>query len=210
MTRVRSRKRPWSAALGIVSALSTVGCTTLASPPREPALDGLVVTDLAVIPMVLEGAEADGRAWFRDLLSQQASATARRTALEWQLARSLNSQAGSTQALHLKGHVSIPVALPPEYRGSRAAFQEGHLAVAQLVLIDHGEAIVATTEVNVRWDQVRWTTGSHKTRKARRPEASLIDAVELAVERAVRQLLPLVPPEAETRRRRELGGTSTQ
>ena len=36
---------------------------------------------------------------------------------------------------------------------------------------------------------MRWTTGSPKTRRARRLDASLLDAVERTVERAVRKIV---------------------
>lgn len=179
-----------SAALALLLATITLGCATTGRPRREPVLDRLTVAEFIVTPTALEDADTTSRDWFRDLLVGTATKTAQRAALEWQLARVLEDNGGmSEETRHLSGFVSIPVALPPEYRGSHAAFRKGFLARARLELRNHRGDLVATAEAGVRWGQVRWTTGSPKTRRARRPEASLIDAVELAVERAVWQLL---------------------
>ena len=48
------------------------------------------------------------------------------------------------------------------------------------------------------WSQVRWTTGGHKMRRARLSDLALLEAVELAVERAVRQLELQLSPAGES------------
>ncbi len=191
--------RLW-AVVGLLSAVAALACATAGPAPREPLLESLVVPGLVIEPVALEGADASSRDWFRELLAEQATATARRASLERQLARVLDSNATAPGNWQLSGRVSVPVALPREYRGSRAAFQEGHVAVARLELLDHRRQQLATVEASVRWPQVRWTTGG-KTRRVRRPDAALLDAVELAVDRAVRQLVLQLPLAAHAEER---------
>ena len=187
-----------------------VHLSTTGGPRREPVLDRLAVARIIVRAIALEDAGTTGRDWFRDLLAGQATATARRAALEWQLARGLEDGGGMCEEIrHLSGFVSMPVFLAPEYRGSRAAFREGNLALAQLELRNHRGDLVATAGASVRWGQVRWTTGGYKTRRARRHEASLIDAVELAVERAVRQLVLKLHVTARTEEALGLAGAES-
>lgn len=71
------------------------------------------------------------------------------------------------------------------------------MAVARLKLLDDTGGPVATSEASVGWGQVRWTTGG-RIRRAHRPDAALLDAVELAVDRAVRQLVLQLPLGANT------------
>ena len=76
--------------------------------------------------------------------------------------------------------------------GSKAAFRKGTLAETRLQLLDEHGVLRASAEATVRWGQVRWTTGGHKARRPRPPEAALIDAVEAAVNQAVRRIVRIL------------------
>jgi hypothetical protein len=82
----------------------------------------------------------------------------------------------------------MPIALPPGVIGSWAAFRKGTLATARLVLAGPDGGALATATVAIDWNDVRWTTGGPKLKRQRRPEAVLIDAVERAIQLAIREL----------------------
>lgn len=178
--------RWWRTALACL-AVTLSACAT-ALPPPQSVLGRLTVTSITVVPTNLGDAAAGGREWFQKLLVGHATATARRMSVEARLAERVEPGPESHQTHVLSGSVSMPIALAPEYRGSHATFQKGPLAAVRLELRDPTGALVGAVEATVRWKDVRWTVGGPKTRRARRPDAALIDAVELATERAVKRL----------------------
>ena len=187
-------KRPrwcsWLGSIAIVVGLAVAGCATYRPPSGEPLLAALEVEGVIVEPIAMEGASTAGREWFESLIETRASATAQRAALEHRLAAIVEAAPAARPESHrLGGSVSLPVALPSDLRGSRAAFTEGDLATARVELRDGRGELVAAADSRVEWVDVRWTTGGHKTRRAKDPNVALLDAAELAVERAVKRLI---------------------
>ena len=172
----------------VLLALLFSGCIASARSNR-PLLRELEVGKITVEAAHVGRADSEDREWFRALLEEQAAAAAGRTLLEENAAAAVRrSPSDAAEGLRLVGRVSVPIALPPDYRGSRAAFQKGHVATARVELLN-GPGEVASAQSVVRWADVRWTTGSAKTRRVRNPDLALIDAAELAVRRAVRELV---------------------
>jgi hypothetical protein len=177
----------------LLLSIGAGSCATAPAPRGAPLFDRVEVRALVVESVPLPGTEPE-RQWFAALATEQATASARRLALERGLAEVIELEAERSTPI-LSGRVSLPTALPPEYRGSRAAFVDGQLASALLQLHDDRGRLLASAEAAVDWDDVRWTTGGPKLRRARRTDAALLDAAELAIERALRRLLVEVVPE---------------
>lgn len=173
-----------------IVGLAMAGCTTYRPPVGEPLFAALEMDGVTVEAMAVEGARTAEREWFQALVAAQASAAAQRTALEHRLAGIIETApARRTESHRLSGRVSAPVALPSELRGSRAAFTEGVLATARVELRDARGELVSTADSRVEWGDLRWTIGGPKTRRAKDPDLTLLDAAELAVERAVKRLI---------------------
>jgi len=167
--------------------VAIAGVAMAGPPPRYPIYEVLAVSQATVNVVLVDGAElTDEQEWLRQILVEQATATGRRAAIDRRLARVIDA---ASDGYRLKIEVDIPIMLPPEVVGSKAAFQKGALAVARLHLIDEHDTLHAFAEATVRWSQVRWTTGGPKMRRPRPREAALIDAVEVSVNRAVRRLV---------------------
>ena len=170
-----------------VSTLVIAGAATAGPPPKHPIYESIAVPEATVNAAPVNGAEPDNeQEWLRQLLVGQATATGRRAAIERKLARVVEA---APDGYRLQIEVDVPIAFPPGVTGSKAAFQKGALAVARLQLIDENGVARASAEATVRWGQVRWTTGGPKWRRPRPYEAALIDAVEAAVNQAVRRLV---------------------
>lgn len=175
-------------ALSLLVAVGATSCATAPAPGGRALFDRVEVRAFVVEAAAVAGAEP-GREWFAALAAEQATSAARRLALERGLAEVVELDPAPAAATVLSGRLSMPTALPPEYRGSRAAFADGVVARAQLELHDGTGRLLASAESAVEWDDVRWTTGGPKLRRARRPDAALLDAAQLAAERALRRLL---------------------
>ena len=180
---------------GVLAALTclTAGCAT--APPASriamPLVQRLQVQAIRIEPVSIEGASDAERAWLRDLVSNVATTAARRTAVEQALATDLVETADASTAeaaYRLSGELRLPLALPEGTRGSWAAFREGELARAHLELVGPDGQIVVQSDVELDWDDVRWTTGGRRLRRARRPESALVDAAEKAIADAVRDV----------------------
>lgn len=186
------RRHRWVPSLGTaaVVGLALAGCAIHPPASGEPLLAALEVGELAVEATTVAGASPAEREWFRALVAAQVSAAAQRTALEHRLTAIIETTpAGRAGSHRLVGRVSVPVALPSELRGSRAAFTEGELSTARIELRDGRGELVAAADSRVEWGEVRWTTGGPKTRRAKDPDLALLDAVELAVKRALEHLI---------------------
>jgi hypothetical protein len=170
-----------------VSTLAIAGAATAGPPPKHPIYESIAVPEATVNAVPVSGAEPDNeQEWLRQLLVGQATATGRRASIDRKLCRVVEAEADGYQ---LQIEIDVPTALPPGVMGSRAAFRKGTLAKARLQLLDEHGLLRADVEATVRWGQVRWTAGGHKVRRARPREAALIDAVEAAVNQAVRRLV---------------------
>lgn len=173
-----------------ILAMTLAGCATMPATSSEPLLGALEVDEVAVESSAGGDLSAAEREWFRELLGNQATARARRAVFEQRLAGVVGrAPAGAGESYRLVGQVSLPVALPSEVRGSRAAFTKGNLATARVELLDGRGRLVATAESFVDWGEVRWTTGGPKMRRAKDPDLALVDAAELAIDRAVKDLI---------------------
>jgi hypothetical protein len=162
------------------------GCATTARSLEEPPLEAVAVSPLRVQEMPIEGDTAEGE-WMSGLLAAQATAAAQRATLEQRLAARV-VQAPGARVHQLSGELRMPVELPVEVRGSWAAFRKGTFVSAHLVLTDASGSEVASTEVALEWDDIRWTTGGPKLRRQRRTDLVLLDAARKAVELGVRDL----------------------
>lgn len=175
-------------AVGAIGLAFLLGCAS-APPgsrrPLDPSLPTLQVVPPTIEPVALDSADPIGREWFLESLRVQAAAATRRLVIEHQLAGQLAEGSGGPR---VTGVVEIPIALPAGVAGSRAAFRPGSLARARLEVTDAGGRPLATATAVVEWDDVRWTRGGPKTRRARPTDAALVDAVDHVLERAVRQL----------------------
>ena len=197
---------------GVLAVLTclTAGCAT--APPASrialPLVERLQVQAIRIEPVSIEGASDAEQAWLRDLVSNVATTAARRTAVEQALAidlvETVDPRSGEA-TYRLSGELRLPLALPEGTRGSWAAFREGELAHAHLELVGPDGRVVAQSDVELDWDDVRWTTGGPKLRRARRPEAALVDAAEKAIAVAVRD----VAWRMEERRRSSTGAGDT-
>lgn len=167
--------------------LAIAATATASPPPKHPIYESIAVPEAIVNTVPVNGADPDNeQEWLRALLVGQATATGRRASIERKLCQVVKVEADGYQ---LQIEVDVPIALPSGIVGSKAAFRKGTLAVARLQLLDEHGDLRADVEATVRWSQVRWTTGGHKVRRARPPEAALIDAVDAAVGQAVRRLV---------------------
>ena len=175
------------AARGCWLLLALAGCATAPRAGTEPLLPRLAVSDVVLEPVA--GGADTGRRWFRTLLADQATASARRAAVEHRLAAVVESGGGPGEGYQLTGRLSVPSILPSDLRGSRAAFKSGVLALAHLELRDAGGVLVTSADASLRWKDVRWTTGGPKTRRARRVDAVLLDAADRAMNRAAVELV---------------------
>jgi hypothetical protein len=194
--------------VGAIGLALLAGCVSAPRGTRhalEPSLPALEVVAPTIEPMTLDGADPIGRGWFVEALRVQAVAATRRLVIEHQLAGQLAEGSGVPR---VTGVVEVPVALPAGVAGSRATFRAGALARARLQVTDGGGRTLATATAVVEWDDVRWTRGGPKTRRARPIDAALVDAVDRAIERAVRQLASQLeaatspPPRTAARRTR--------
>lgn len=156
--------------LGGLLATTLTACASLTPSPR-PVLDRLAIAGITIVPTSVGDADASDREWFQEILADQATAAVRQISIDKQLAQQVEPEGSQTEALLLSGTLAIPIALPPEYRGSHAFFQKGALAVARMELRDSNGTLLTTVEATVHWKDVRWTRGSHKTRRARRIES---------------------------------------
>lgn len=170
-----------------VSTLLIAGAATASPPPKHPIFETIAVPVATVNAVPLNGTEPDNeQEWLRELLAGQATATGRRASIERKLCRVVETTA---VGYRLQIEVEVPIGLPPGLVGSEAAFRKGTLAKAQLHLLDEHGVRRAGAEATVRWGQVRWTSGGPKMRRPRPREAALIDAVEAAVDQAVRRMV---------------------
>ena len=187
--RHRSGPRHFAAlTVGAIGLALLAGCVSAPPGSRralEASLPVVEVVSPIIEPVRLDSADPVGREWFLESLRVQAAATTRRLVIEHQLAGQLAEGSGVPR---LTGVVEVPIALPAGVAGSRAAFRPGSLARARFEVTDGGGRTLATATAMVEWDDVRWTRGGPKTRRARPTDAALVDAVDRAIERAVRQL----------------------
>ena len=188
--RTAPRALPRTLGSVVIFSLLLAGCATAppASRITSPLVERLQVQAIRIEPFAIAGATDAEQAWLADLVGTVAMAAARRTAVEQALAGELVDAAAAEGAYRLAGELRLPLSLPDEARGSRAAFRDGELARAHLHLVGADGQVVAESEVGLDWHDVRWTTGGPKTRRARRPEAALLDAAEKAVALAVREM----------------------
>lgn len=188
----RTSGRKGAGPLAVLTCL-VAGCATAppASRIASPLVDRLQIEAIRIEPVTITGAAGAESAWLEDLVGAAATTAARRTAVEQALASDLvdpvEASAGDA-AYRLSGELRLPLSLPRGTRGSWAAFRDGELARAHLSLVGPDGQVVAESEVGLDWDDVRWTTGGPKGRRARRPEAALVDAAEKAVALAVRDI----------------------
>jgi hypothetical protein len=171
--------------LAAALALVLTGCTSMARPPREPVLTAVEIGTIELRPAALAGTEDLAWQGFDSVLARHADVALLRFAAEEQIAANLQGLPG---APHLHGTLDMPAALPRDAIGSRAAFRKGELAVARLELVAADGRPVAAASTRLEWDDVRWTTGGPKLRRARRPEAALADAVDRVIQLALREL----------------------
>lgn len=167
--------------------LALAGCATAPRAVTEPLLPRLAVSDVVLEPVA--GDDDTGRRWFQALLADQATASARRAAVEHRLAAVVESGGGPGEGHRLTGRVSVPSSLPSDLRGSRASFVKGALAQAHLELRDAGGVLITSADASLRWKDVRWTTGGPKTRRARGVDPVLIEAVVRVMDRAILKLV---------------------
>ena len=188
---------PWRSVVATLLML-LAGCTGTVRR-NQPLLEELQVGEITIEATQVEEAGSARREWFQALLAEQAAAAARRAILERNAAAIVRSPLdGSAEAFRLVGRLSVPIALDKESRGSRAGFQKGYVATATAELLNGLGEIVEAGESRVRWGEVRWTTGSAKTRRARNPDLALLDAAELAMRRALRELFGAIEGDLPT------------
>ena len=157
--------------------------------PQDPIYEIIAVPEATVNAVPMDGSEVDDEPqWLRQLLVGQATATGRRAAIERKLAGIVEV---APDGYRLQIEVSMPIALPSDVVGSKAAFRKGELVVARMQLLAEQGVPLVLAEATVRWRQVRWTTG-YRVRRARPREAALLDAVELSVNRAMRRLVRML------------------
>lgn len=190
LRKAREHATPAAITLATLGVALLLGCAS--APPAgrltAPLVPRLRVDPISIQPTALIGAPEGDRRWFAQLVEAVALTTARRTAVEQGLTAELADAAGQG-AYRLSGELSLPLALPPEARGSYAFFRPGQLAHVRLQLENEEGIVVAGSERAFDWKSVRWTTGARSFRRARRPEAALLDATEKAVDLAVREMV---------------------
>lgn len=173
----------------LCSATLAVACTALGGQARPSTLSTLAVEPAILEVRPGEGVESSECEWFAALVSDQATASARRAVLELGLARVvLTGLEAHGESSHLTTYLSMPVDPPAGIAGSAAAFIDGSLATARVELVDSAGNIIATGESAIGWDEVRWTTGGPKIRRRRSPDLALLDAATSAVRDAALDL----------------------
>ena len=173
-------------ALGAAIAL-TISTSASARTSIEPTLAVIEIGAVDVLPVELDGGNAATCEALADLLAAQAAVSLHRLALEEQLAATAMPAVGAPR---LTATLELPTSLPAGVSGSRAAFRSGRLAIARLHLVAaDGYNTLAHSAAEVQWDDVRWTQGGPKNRRARRPEAALADAVDRVLQRGVRMMV---------------------
>lgn len=196
MRSTRATMGLFTAVVAAGAAALLGGCASTARSLEEPPLDAVVVSPLRIQEMALDGVTGDGD-WMAALLAAQATAAAQRATLEQRLAARV-AQVPGARIYQLSGELRMPSELPAEVRGSWAAFRKGTLVSAHLVLADASGSEVASTDVELEWDDIRWTTGGPKLRRQRRTDLVLLDAASKAVELGVRDLQRLAAAAAAT------------
>ena len=169
--------------------LLITGCATVQRPSERSVLAGLRVAPLRLEVVTIDGfTPALLETQERTLsLAGKATEATLRAALEQGLAENATSEVGAGEYL-LEGTLKMPIALPPGLAGRRAAFRAGLLASLHLTLKAPSGVEVATAEAQLRWKDVRWTSGGPKQRRRRPIELVLVAAAEKAGERGIQEL----------------------
>lgn len=185
--RLLSRTRAWPVVPFCLLASAGLGATFRAGP--APALEQVLVVPFVVESQPYPGAAArPDEAEVLRRMGEEATARAERTLLKQRIAARVARVplAGSgVGAPVLTGTVRLPVSLPPGQTGGRAMFRKGTFATATVALQRDG--VVRQQEVRLGWRDVRWVSGA-RTRRARKLDDVLADALRKAVDHAVKLL----------------------
>ncbi len=155
MTLVKQDLLQWT--LIVLAVVSMAGAVTAGPPRAEPIFEIIAVPEATLNPVAVEDVDHDDeQEWLRQLLVGQATAAGRRAVIDRRVARAIEAH---PDGYRLQIEVAVPVTLPPDLSGTKAAFQKGALAVARLQLLDDQGVALAKAETTVRWGQVRWTRG---------------------------------------------------
>ena len=127
---------------------------------------------------------------FARILAEDATSQAERSLLNMQLTGSVvrKAETGAQRLPRLVGAVRIPVSLPPDLHGLKAARQKGDLATATVQLLDAEGRVLATGTAAVEWNDVRWLRGA-KYRRSRPVYEVLAEAARKSVDLAIEQVV---------------------
>ena len=173
----------------LVGLLASLAEGAQPTAPRGALLPAVVVESVRVDPVALEETDITGSEWLRQAMATQAVASARRAALDEQLAATVPSPSQTSTATALRILVTSPLQVAPGASPPGGAARKTNLVTARVELAQPGaERVMAVGEARLAWKDLRWTRGAGRERRTRAVEAVLLEAVGEAVERATREL----------------------
>lgn len=180
------------AVLAAISLLLRADRTAMGAGPRPPAFAKVVVAPFVVQPQPFPGAlERPEGGELERRLAEEAASRAARSLVRQRIAsvaeRVPSREAAAEGTVVVTDPVRLPLALPPDVRGLRAAFRPGIFAIAEVTMRRADGTFLAREQATLKWDEVRWTRGG-KVRRARPLDDVLQDAVRKVVDRAVKRL----------------------
>ena len=174
--------------LCVLLLLARVACS---KTERRPLFEKVALAPFTVVAQPFEGSppRADQDTIVRRL-AEEATARAGRDILRRRIAGTVERlSAGSplsTQVL-VAGTILLPVSLPRQVIGTRAAFRKGRFATVMISVTNADGRRLAQQEVVLGWDDVWWTRGA-RVRRNRALDEVLLDFVRRGVDDAFKQL----------------------
>lgn len=185
------RKTLYRSAVAIFIS-ACLGAAEIGANPRAPNPESqfsrVAVAGLTIEPQPVDLSRPALSDDFAQILAEGATSQAERSLLRSRIAGSVVREKLRAQRLpRLVGAVRIPVSLPPDLHGLKAARQKGDLAIATVQLLDVDGRVLATGTAAVEWNDVRWLRGA-KYRRSRPVREVLAAAVRKSVELAIERL----------------------
>lgn len=175
--------------LFIFIVMLLVGCMGLnPSPNAIPKYSTLGVTTVLIKPQDIFEIPMDStKKPFIDLL-QEASTAQILTYLFKQRIGSdvirVREAASSNHLVTVEAIVSLPISFPQDIYGINASRRDGALAKINIIFKEGNNILVAVDE-SIDWNDVRWSSGGHRTRRRRPIEDVLLDAVNKVVKKGI-------------------------
>lgn len=175
--------------LSILLLVFLSSCAGLNPPPEQvPKFSTIVVSTVLIESKNIFGIPGgSSNAFFIDLLQEIGTAQVLDSLHRQRIAQTVRrvpSGESENHLLTLQAVVSLPISLPPAIFGINASQRKGPLASISINL-KKGAHVLTEIQENLDWNEVRWSTGGHRTRRRRVTEDVLLDAVKEVAKKGV-------------------------